>query len=160
MTISAKFIPNGPLNNILALVQIMAWRRPGNKALSELLVIIYLKHICVTRHKYGLGACWMSNRCVNQCWLVLNWTIGNKFQWNLIKNTTIQGEKSDNVVCKMAAILFRPQYGNIYFFEKNTRNLLPFSCQKRNMKANFYSKNNSVTCHYTYIDIDLDALKS
>ena len=33
--ISLKFIPKGPINNIPALVQIMAWRRPGDKPLSE-----------------------------------------------------------------------------------------------------------------------------
>ena len=29
--ISLKFVPKGPINNIPALVQIMAWRRPGDK---------------------------------------------------------------------------------------------------------------------------------
>ena len=33
--ISLKFVPNGPINNIPALVQIKAWRRTGNKPLSE-----------------------------------------------------------------------------------------------------------------------------
>ena len=33
--ISPKFVPKGPINNIPALVQIMAWRRTGDKALSE-----------------------------------------------------------------------------------------------------------------------------
>ena len=33
--ISLKFIPKGPINNIPALVQIMAWRRTGDKPLSE-----------------------------------------------------------------------------------------------------------------------------
>ena len=33
--ISLKFVPGGPINNIPALVQIMAWRRPGDKPLSE-----------------------------------------------------------------------------------------------------------------------------
>ena len=33
--ISMKFVPKGPINNIPALVQIMAWRRPGDKPLSE-----------------------------------------------------------------------------------------------------------------------------
>ena len=32
--VSMKFIPKGPINNIPALVQIMAWRRPGDKPLS------------------------------------------------------------------------------------------------------------------------------
>ena len=33
--ISLKFVPKGPINNIPAQVQIMAWRRPGDKPLSE-----------------------------------------------------------------------------------------------------------------------------
>ena len=33
--ISLKFIPKGPINNIPALVQIMPWRRTGDKPLSE-----------------------------------------------------------------------------------------------------------------------------
>ena len=34
MEILLKFVPRGPINNIPALFQIMAWRRPGNKPLS------------------------------------------------------------------------------------------------------------------------------
>ena len=33
--ISLKFVPKGPIDNNLALVQIMAWRRIGDKPLSE-----------------------------------------------------------------------------------------------------------------------------
>ena len=47
--ISMKFIPEGPINNIPALVQVMAWRHPGDKPLSEPMMIISLTHICVTR---------------------------------------------------------------------------------------------------------------
>ena len=47
--ISLKFIPKGPINNIPALVQIMAWRRTGDKPLSEPMMIISLTHICDTR---------------------------------------------------------------------------------------------------------------
>ena len=36
--ISLKFVPKGPINNIPALVQIMAWRQPGDKPLSELMM--------------------------------------------------------------------------------------------------------------------------
>ena len=32
---SLKFIPNGPISNILTLVQIMAWRRPGHGWLTD-----------------------------------------------------------------------------------------------------------------------------
>ena len=47
--ISLKFVPKGPINNIPALVQIMAWRRSGGKPLSEPMMVSLLTHICVTR---------------------------------------------------------------------------------------------------------------
>ena len=47
--ISLKFVPKGPINDIPALVQIMAWRRPGDKPLSEPMLASLLTHICVTR---------------------------------------------------------------------------------------------------------------
>ena len=46
--ISLKFVPKGLINNIPALVQIMAWRRPGDKTLSEPMMVILSTHICVT----------------------------------------------------------------------------------------------------------------
>ena len=39
------FVPKGPFNNILALVQIMAWRRPGDKPLSEPMMVRLSMHI-------------------------------------------------------------------------------------------------------------------
>ena len=50
--ISLKLIPKGPINNILALAQIMAWHRPDDKPLSEPMTIILLTHICVTRPQW------------------------------------------------------------------------------------------------------------
>ena len=50
--ISLKFVPKGPINNIPALVQTMAWRRPGGKPLSEPLMVRLLTHICVTRPQW------------------------------------------------------------------------------------------------------------
>ena len=47
--ISLKFVPLGPINNIPALVQIMAWHWSGNKPLSEPLMNNLLTHICITR---------------------------------------------------------------------------------------------------------------
>ena len=47
--ISLKFVPKGPINNIPALVQIMAWRRPGAKPLSEPMMVSLSTHICVAR---------------------------------------------------------------------------------------------------------------
>ena len=39
--ISLKFVPKGPINNISTLVQIMAWRRSGDKPLSESMLLVY-----------------------------------------------------------------------------------------------------------------------
>ena len=50
--ISIKFVPKGPINNIPSLVQIMAWRRPGDKPLSEPMVVSLPTHICVTRPQW------------------------------------------------------------------------------------------------------------
>ena len=45
---SLKFVPKGPINNIPALVQVMAWRRSGDKPLSEPLMVRSPTHIYVT----------------------------------------------------------------------------------------------------------------
>ena len=50
--ISLKFVPKGPINNIQALVQIMAWRRLGDKPLPEPKMVSLLAHICVTRPQW------------------------------------------------------------------------------------------------------------
>ena len=46
------FLTKGPINNIPALVQIMAWCRPGDKPLSEQMMVSLLMHICVTRPQW------------------------------------------------------------------------------------------------------------
>ena len=50
--ISLKFVPKGPINNIPSLVQIMAWRRPFDKPLSEPMMVCLPTHICVTRPQW------------------------------------------------------------------------------------------------------------
>ena len=47
--VSLRFVPNGPINNIPALVQKMACRRPGDKPLSEPMMVRLATHICVSR---------------------------------------------------------------------------------------------------------------
>ena len=42
--ISLKFVPRVPINNMQALVQIMAWCRPGDKPLSEPMMVNLLTH--------------------------------------------------------------------------------------------------------------------
>ena len=50
--ISLEFVPRGPVNNIPVLVQIMTWRRPGDKPLSEPMGASSLTHICVSRPRW------------------------------------------------------------------------------------------------------------
>ena len=50
--ISLKFVPKGSINNIPALVQIMAWRWPGDKPLSEAMMVRLLMHICVIQPQW------------------------------------------------------------------------------------------------------------
>ena len=56
------FVPQGPINIIPALVHIMTWGRPGDKPLSEPMMISFLTHICVTRPQWvnWLNAFWPS----------------------------------------------------------------------------------------------------
>ena len=50
--ISLNFVPKGPIENIPALVQIRAWRRRGDKPLSEPMMVSLLTHICVTQPQW------------------------------------------------------------------------------------------------------------
>ena len=48
ISISLKFVPKGPINNSPALVRLVAWRRLGDKPLSEPMMVSLRTHICVT----------------------------------------------------------------------------------------------------------------
>ena len=47
--ISLKFVPRGQISNMPKFAQIMAWRQPGNKPLSEAMMVRLPMHIFVTR---------------------------------------------------------------------------------------------------------------
>ena len=55
LQISLKFVRNVQINNITALIQIMAWHWPGNKPLSEPMMVSLLTHICITRPQWVKG---------------------------------------------------------------------------------------------------------
>ena len=52
MKLSLNFVPDGPINYIPALFQIMAWHRPGDKPLSETMMVSLLTQIYVTRPQW------------------------------------------------------------------------------------------------------------
>ena len=52
INISLKCVPKGRIHNITSLVQIIAWHRPGDKPLSEPMMVRLPPHICVTRPQW------------------------------------------------------------------------------------------------------------
>ena len=79
INISLKFVPRCPINNIPTLVQIMAWRRPGDKPLSEPMMVRLPMHICVTRPQ------WVSSQLVFR---------SHSNNWYISLNPYVQGPKS------------------------------------------------------------------
>ena len=59
----------------------------------------------------SLGAWSAPSLYLNQCWNIVDWTIGSILQWNHNRNLCIyiQENAFENVVWEMAAILSRPQ---------------------------------------------------
>ena len=51
--IALKFVAKGPIRNIPALVQIMAWRRQGDKPLYEPMMFSLLTHIWHIKERWG-----------------------------------------------------------------------------------------------------------
>ena len=51
---------------------------------------------------------------LNQCWVIVNLNLRNKLQWNFIQHTKlfIHKKASENIVCEMAAILFRGRWNH------------------------------------------------
>ena len=66
--ISLKFVPKGPINNIPVLVQIMAWRRSGDKPLSEPIMVSLPTHICVTRPQWVNLIASLHSPMIRSCW--------------------------------------------------------------------------------------------
>ena len=73
LNISLKFVPKVRINNIPALVQIMAWRRPGDKPLSEPMMVSLLTHICVTRPQWVNR--WLTWKAAATTGIVLSGTV-------------------------------------------------------------------------------------
>ena len=70
-----KFVTKGPINKISALVQIMVWRRPGDKPLSEAMLISLPTHRCVTRPQWvkkNLREITTHSVCIFCLWYIFN----------------------------------------------------------------------------------------
>ena len=68
LKISLEFIPKFRIDNIPALIQIKVWHRPGDKSLSEKMMVSLLMHKCITR-VYPCGR-WTP---ISRFTYILNW---------------------------------------------------------------------------------------
>ena len=73
-----KFVHEGSINNIPALVLTMAWRWPGDKPLSGPMMVRLPTHICVTRPQ------WVNREDLNLHHLCI-WNVNMFFLWFLHK---------------------------------------------------------------------------
>ena len=66
----------------------------------------------------------------DQCWNIVNWTLKNKLQRNLKRNSSVfvQENAFENGVCEMASVLFRPQCVNNQFQQNSNQDFkeIPF----------------------------------
>ena len=127
--ISLKFVPIDPINNIPALVQIMAWRRPGDKPLSELMMVNLLTHICVTR-PHWVKACYipMQNLQFTKCKDIYKprLTLIPRILFNINRNQVsyisfIKGTNSDKIEENATEISRIPPYRNMSYYVKCRR---------------------------------------
>ena len=89
-----KFVPEGRINNIPSLVQIMAWRRPGDKPLSEPVTVRLLTHICVIRPQWvkllpPLTSNLKLNKMISYLDLITQWNEADSVIWfcyNVVKH--------------------------------------------------------------------------
>ena len=74
INISLKCVPRGPINNIPTLIQVMAWRRPGDKPLSEPMMVRLPTHICVSPPHWVITLRPRQNGLTPSRWQAITWT--------------------------------------------------------------------------------------
>ena len=78
------------------------------------LILPLVSHICISESgqhwlRYWLVVYSAPSHYLNQCWVIVNWILRNKLQWNFNQNTKLFIHKIafENIVTEMAAILSR-----------------------------------------------------
>ena len=99
--ISLKFVPKGTIDNMQALVQVMAWHRTGDKPLLEPMVTqfndTYMRHllsvssffieVCTSGCDWWEVLIGLDNGLALNRWQAIIWVNGNPVQWR--KNTVL-----------------------------------------------------------------------
>ena len=113
------------------------WKHEGGKCISMLpwayqyCILVYAQmnylsllthlplvpHVCISESsqhwfRYRFLACSAPSHYLNQCWLIANWTLRNKLQWNFNQNIKlfIHENVSEITICDMLAILFKGRW--------------------------------------------------
>ena len=134
---SLKFVPRGPIGNIPALVQIMAWRRPGDKPLSEPMTVNLITHICVTRPQW-VGA----NKGLIRCIQIMH-TEKNRehltFAWHATVIFLCEATMYTNCIIYDVAVFIvcYSIFTGFIFLLKLVRHLLRFCDILRDLVGNF-----------------------
>ena len=101
--ISLKFVPEIRIDNVPALVQMIAWHQPGDKPLPEPMMVSLLMHICVTQPQWVKGL-WLWRQSPNQtisldmnnwnicpsAWSMADYFAGSKTSWGQNRNDNLQ----------------------------------------------------------------------
>ena len=90
--ISLKFVPKGPINNIPSLVQIMAWYCPGDKPLSEPMMVSLPTHIYASlglselrvQLKGPMGCMYPGGGLALHMWQAITWSNDDPVLWHII----------------------------------------------------------------------------
>ena len=108
--ISLKFVPEDLINNISSLVQTMAWRRPGDKPLSEPMMISLLtQHSPQLRHsastRKGTEFTAFNSTCQKRIDTYLNFTLLQVLRYCKEMDTRLMS----------VALVLTAQFGKLFF---------------------------------------------
>ena len=101
--ISLKFVPKGPINSIPALAQIVAWRRPGGKTSSALMMVYWRIYVSLglnelTKHdKAQLCDTWdfMTWKRFPHCWPFVMWFLSQRIDNDALKRCVPANNKEN-----------------------------------------------------------------
>ena len=131
--ISLKSVLKGPINNIPALVQIMAWRWSGDKSLSEPMTVSLLTHMCVTRPQ------WVKQHILNVlCSMESLFKLQRSSMWGT-------RTRSCNVICVLSGnnrhILSLVVWGIVAVLNRSLQQVLPPSLKIIHQQKFMWSDN-------------------
>ena len=118
--ISLKFVHKGPIDYIPVLVQKMAWRRSGDKSLSELMLVILPTHICVSRLQWvnaKLYVSWVGSR--TSCSKINKWTVAFPVKGERHHDPHVTALQCHPVSNVRVTLLEKCDYSEIMYFQRS-----------------------------------------